>query len=524
MFSTGEDLPDDYGQWLPKKDPGSKRRAGVILHPTSLQGPYGIGDFGEEALRFVDWLHLSGCSVWQVLPLVPPGRKSNEDGSPYAGQDANCGNTLLISLEDLVKDGLLSKDELPEPMDQQYVQFESVAEIKDPLITKAAERLMASKGELKNQLYDFRHNPLVSGWLEDAALFAAIDNDINAFSWNEWPEPLKNRHLGALENIYHKYKDFIEIFIAQQFLFQKQWDKVRDYANKKGIKIMGDMPIYVGYHSADVWANKKDFLLDRNNCPILVSGVPPDAFSETGQLWGSPLYDWRAMEEDGFSWWIKRIKRACNLYDEFRIDHFRGFSGYWSVPYEAKTAMYGTWKAGPRETLFDAIFKAVGKINIIAEDLGIITEDVVQLRKAIGAPGMAVLQFAFGSDAENTYLPHNNECDQVVYTGTHDNDTSLGWWENMSNPNEKDHVKRYLNVTNEDNIPWALIRSALSSVAYISMVPMQDILCLGSGSRMNTPATQKGNWRWRIPSTISFDDLKPEAEKLKDLVLMYNRL
>ncbi|XP_077224960.1 disproportionating enzyme isoform X2 [Tasmannia lanceolata] len=469
---VGEDLPDNYGERFPKKDPKDRRRAGVLLHPTSLLCPYGIGDLGFETFRFLDWLHDAGCSVWQVLPLVPPGRKSNEDGSPYSGQDANCGNTLLISLEELVKDGLLTKEDLPEPVDAENVKFAAVAQIKDPLIAKAAETLIQSQGELKDQLEDFRRDPEISGWLEDAALFAAIDSALNTFTWHEWPEPLKNRHLMALEDVYQTQKDFIDIFIAQQFLFQRQWEKVRSYAQMKGIKVMGDMPIYVGYHSADVWANKRIFLLDKSGFPVLVSGVPPDAFSETGQLWDSPLYNWKTMEGDGFAWWIQRIKRALNLYNEFRIDHFRGLAGFWAVPSESKIAMFGRWKVGPRKAFFDAIIKSVGKINIIAEDLGVITEDVVQLRKDIGAPGMAVLQFAFGSGPDNPHLPHNHEHDQVVYTGTHDNDTILGWWESLKTE-EKSNL---------------------------------------------------GNWSWRIPSSMGFDKLESKAKKLKDMLSMYNRL
>ncbi|RCV14085.1 hypothetical protein SETIT_2G398700v2 [Setaria italica] len=459
----------------------------------------------------------------EVLPLVPPGRSAGEDGSPYSGQDANCGNTLLISLEELVKDGLLMEDELPSPVDVEYVEFDTVANLKEPLIAKAAERLLLGQGELRTQYDCFKKDPNISAWLEDAALFAAIDRSIGAFSWYEWPEPVKNRHLGALEDIYLKQKDFIETFMAQQFLFQRQWQRIRKYAQKLGISIMGDMPIYVGYHSADVWANRKSFLLDKNGFPTFVSGVPPDAFSETGQLWNSPLYDWRAMEADGFSWWIKRIKRALDLYDEFRIDHFRGLAGFWAVPSDAKVALVGSWRAGPRNAFFDAIFKAVGSINIIAEDLGVITEDVVQLRKTIGAPGMAVLQFAFGSGSDNPHLPHNHEMDQVVYTGTHDNDTVLGWWKTLPEE-ERQIVIKYLPEAENTDISWTLITAALSSVARTSMVTMQDILGLDSSGRMNTPATQKGNWRWRIPSSVGFDSLSPEAAKLKELLALYNRL
>ncbi|CAB4313954.1 unnamed protein product [Prunus armeniaca] len=385
VVGVGDELPLDYGDVFPQPDPSERRRAGVVLHPTSFRGPHGIGDFGEEAFRFIDWLHEAGCSLWQVLPLVPPGRKANEEGSPYSGQDANCGNTLLISLEELVNDGLLTKEELPKPVDSDRVNYSAVADLKDPLIAKAAERLIRSEGELKVSLkisvmtriyqnllskWSLVKIPSTKNaapecfcWLEDAAYFAAIDSSLNAFSWYEWPEPLKNRHLAALEDIYQSKQHFINIFIAEQFLFQRQWQKVRKYAQMKGISIMGDMPIYVGYHSADVWANKKHFLLNRNGFPLEVSGVPPDAFSETGQLWDSPLYDWKAMEKEGFSWWIRRMRRAQNIYDEFRIDHFRGLAGFWAVPSEAKVAMVGRWKAGPGKSFFDAIFRAAGKIK-----------------------------------------------------------------------------------------------------------------------------------------------------------------
>ncbi|KAG2711752.1 hypothetical protein I3760_04G091000 [Carya illinoinensis] len=433
---------------------------------------------------------------------------------------APSGRFFLLFLQE----GRLMKRGRPTPAsDADSVNFSTVADLKDPLIAKAAERLVLSEGELKSQLEAFRRDPNISSWLEDAAYFAAIDNSINAFSWYEWPEPIKNRHLAALENIYQSKKDFIDNFIAQQFLFQRQWQKVRSYAQMKGISIMGDMPIYVGYHSADVWANKKHFLLNRNGFPHLVSGVPPDAFSATGQLWGSPLYDWKAMERDGFSWWIRRIRRAQDLYDEFRIDHFRGFAGFWAVPSEAKVAMVGRWKVGPGKSLFDAISRGVGKINIIAEDLGVITKDVVQLRKSIGAPGMAVLQFGFGSDADNPHLPHNHERNQVVYTGTHDNDTIQGWWDVLKQE-EKSNVLNYLPITEEDHISWALIQSVLSSVAKTAIIPMQDVLGLGNSARMNIPATQFGNWSWRLPSSTSFDNLEPEAMKLRNMLSMYGRL
>ncbi|KAK3001821.1 hypothetical protein RJ639_021805 [Escallonia herrerae] len=380
--AVGEDLPVDYADWFPTTDANCRRRAGVLLHPTSFPGPYGIGDL------------------------------------------------------ELVKDGLLMKEELPRPLHADRVNYSTVADMKDPLLRKAAERLILSEGELKGQLEDFRKDPDIASWLEDAAYFAAIDNSFNVLSWYEWPEPLKNRHLAALEEIYQNEKDF----------------------NSKGF-------------------------------PLLVSGVPPDAFSETGQLWDSSKFNF-----------VLPFPHA--LYD---------------------IIVYKAYLVGPGESLFDAIFSAVGNINIIAEDLGVITEDVVQLRKSIGAPGMAVLQFGFGSDARNPHLPHNHERNQVVYTGTHDNDTIRGWWQVLQQE-EKSNVLRYLSISKEDDISWALIGAALASVARTSIIPMQDILGLGSSARMNIPATQFGNWGWRIPNSMGFDSLNTEAKKLRNLLTMFGRL
>ncbi|MCO5572791.1 hypothetical protein L7F22_026550 [Adiantum nelumboides] len=521
--SIGDDLPSTYTDDDPFKK-AAPRRAGVLLHPTSLPGPFGIGDLGKQAFIFVDWLHSAGCSLWQVLPLVPPGRKSGEDGSPYAGQDANCGNTLLISLEALVEDGLLNDTDLPKKIPISKVDFDAVAALKDPLLVKAAKNLVNDKGPLKAEMEAFRRQPVISAWLEDAALFAAIDAAVNEEFWWFWPAPLRDRNSKALENARKEHKDFIDAFVAQQFLFQRQWQALHKYANSKGIRIMGDMPIYVGGHSADVWANKNQFELDKaTGKPLFVSGVPPDAFSATGQLWGSPLYDWKAMAKDGYSWWIKRMKRAFDLYDEFRIDHFRGLAGYWAIPADSKTAMVGSWKMGPREDFFTAVKKAVGKVDIIAEDLGIITGDVLKLRKAINAPGMAVLQFAFGGDSNNPYLLHNHEKDQVVYPGTHDNDTIVGWWQRIS-VEEKKTVRDYLIVEDENDIAWVFIRGAVSSVAKTAIIAMQDILGLDNSARMNTPAVQTGNWGWRIDEAGSIEKLEKEAARLRGLLAQYGRL
>ncbi|KAH7431400.1 hypothetical protein KP509_08G046700 [Ceratopteris richardii] len=521
--SIGDDLPSSYVDDDPFKN-APPRRAGVLLHPTSLPGPFGIGDLGKQAFTFIDWLCSAGCTVWQVLPLVPPGRKSGEDGSPYSGQDANCGNTLLISLEALVHDGLLEDFDLPKPIPVAKVDFEAVAALKDPLLAKAAKKLIDDKGPLKSEMENFRKQPVISAWLEDAALFAAIDAAIDEEFWWDWPKPLRDRNPKALGDVRKEQKTFIEIFIAKQFLFQRQWQALHRYANSKGIRIIGDMPIYVGGHSADVWANRSQFELDdATGQPHLVSGVPPDAFSATGQRWGSPLYNWKKMDKDGYSWWIKRMKRAFDLYDEFRIDHFRGLAGYWAIPAESPTAMVGSWKMGPREKFFAAIKAAVGKVDIIAEDLGIITGDVVKLRKAINAPGMAVLQFAFGGGPGNPYLLHNHEADQVVYPGTHDNDTVLGWWKRISSE-EKQTVLQYLHVEDEDDISWVLIDAALSSVCRTAIIPMQDIMCLDNSARMNTPAVQYGNWGWRIGEAGSIEKLENEARRLKSLITQYDRL
>eukprot|EP00245_Coleochaete_scutata_P007585 TRINITY_DN23053_c0_g1_i1.p1 TRINITY_DN23053_c0_g1~~TRINITY_DN23053_c0_g1_i1.p1 ORF type:complete len:615 (+),score=133.21 TRINITY_DN23053_c0_g1_i1:30-1847(+) len=520
-IKVGEDLPPDYDKQYP---PQPVRRAGILLHPTSLPGPYGIGDLGEDARQFLDWVKGTGCTIWQVLPLVPPGRKSGEDGSPYAGSNANCGNTLLISLEELVKDGLLEESDLPSPVPVENVDYEAVAARKDPLILKAAQKLLLDGGPLKKEMEAFRKDPKISVWLEDAALFAAIDGSLDFEFWWQWPEALRDRDGSALKKAKQQHKQYIDEFVAQQFIFQRQWQAIHKYANSLGIKVIGDMPIYVGGHSADVWANRKFFMVDpKTGVPTAVSGVPPDAFSATGQLWGSPLYNWQAMSKDKYSWWAMRMRRAFELYDEFRIDHFRGLAGYWAIGAEEETAMNGTWKMGPGEEFFVAIKKAVGKVDIIAEDLGVITADVVALRQAIQAPGMSVLLFAWGGGSKNPHLPHNHEANQVVYPGTHDNDTVMGWWEKASE-NDKKLVRKYLQLTETSDVSFAFIRAAVASVAQTAIFSMQDILGLDNSARMNTPAVQAGNWAWRVGPSGFFDNQKETQERLKELLKDHNRL
>lgn len=519
-FKVGDDLPEDYADDDPNLTK-EERRCGILLHPSSLPGPNGIGELGEEAFVFLDWLQSTGCTVWQVLPLVPPGRKSGEDGSPYAGADANCGNTLLISLQELVKDGLLCESDLPAPVSLDRVDFTTVAMVKDPLIAKAAKKLVNSS--LRKELDEFRKDPRISSWLEEAALFAAIDSTIDVQSWWEWPEDLRDRNPAALEAARTEHQSFITQFVAEQFLFQRQWQAVHKHANSRGIRVVGDMPIYVGGHSADVWANRRMFELDpKTGAPAMLSGVPPDAFSKTGQLWGSPLYNWKEMAKDRYSWWANRMRRAFELYDEFRIDHFRGLAGYWAVEASSNTAMSGKWLVGPGEDFFAAIRDAVGKVDIIAEDLGVLTTDVLALRKKIKAPGMAVIQFAFAGGVINPHLPHNHEVDQVVYTGTHDNDTVVGWWTKATKA-EKDLVRRYLRFKGDKDVHWEIIRSAISSVAQTAIIPMQDVLGLGDEARMNTPATSAGNWGWRIGEPGIFSELETEKEELRDCLKLFNR-
>lgn len=521
-LQAGDEFPSNYADSDPSRDK-PERRCGVLLHPSSLPGSYGIGDLGDEAFRFLDWLQSTGCTVWQVLPLVPPGRKGGEDGSPYAGVDANCGNTLLISLESLIKDGLLQESDLPSPIPLGKVDFDAVANVKDPLISKAAKNLVASTGELRDDLDRFRNDLRIASWLEEAALFAAIDNAVDAKFWWEWPADLRDRNAAAIESARKEHQRFITEFIAEQFLFQRQWQALHKHATALGIRIVGDMPIYVGGHSCDVWANRRMFELNPNTgAPAMVSGVPPDAFSETGQLWGSPLYNWREMASDGYSWWTTRMRRAFELYDEFRIDHFRGLAGYWAVDAASETAMAGKWLVGPGESFFTAIRNAVGKVDIIAEDLGVITADVVSLRKNINAPGMAVLQFAFGGDALNPHLPHNHEVDQVVYSGTHDNDTVVGWWRKASKA-EREHVRQYMRFKNDIDVHWEFIRCAVASVALTAIVPMQDVLGLGEEARMNTPATQSGNWGWRVGEVGVFSELETEKKLLQACLKVHNR-
>lgn len=516
----GDELSPAYGDVGAGKSKG--RRAGIVLHPTSLPSAYGAGDLGPSAFAFVDWLHKAGMRAWQVLPLVPPERMF---WSPYAGQNANTGNVLLISLEILERDGLLQASELPLPVpSSNQADFEAVAASKEPLLSKAAARLTAldPSSEIRREFDDFCLAN--ADWLDSAALFHCLSSSsgLQGLSWWEWPEEVRDRHPSAMRQAERDHESSVLEFKALQFLFNRQWLCLREYANQRGVSIIGDMPIYVGGHSADVWANRELFDLSGEGRSLSVSGVPPDAFSKTGQLWGNPLYDWKAMKKDGYSWWVRRLKRAFELYDETRIDHFRGFAGYWSVDAEEETAMVGKWLAGPGADLFNALEASLGRTKIMAEDLGVITPDVVELREAIGAPGMVVLQFGFDGNPQNPHLPHNHYENCFVYPGTHDNDTTNGWYENVGEE-EREFIERYLGYLDGGDVAWTFIKAAMSSVARTAIFTMQDVLSLDNSGRMNLPGTAEGNWAWRMDHGFATKEMDDVAENLRGLSSMYGR-
>lgn len=508
------------------------RRAGIILHPTSLPGPYGIGDMGPEAYAFVDWLSEAKLQIWQVLPLVPPGRPIpgvREDyWSPYSGRDAHCGNTLMISLDMLVEDGLLKQHELPHPYGiHSEVNFAEVALKSEPKIALAAKRLveLPAGHPLSVEFSEFRARPEVAGWLEEAALFDFIDSlpELIGKYWWDWPPELHTRDPKALETQRAAGAAHIDNFCATQFLFHRQWLQIKRYANSKGIAVVGDMPIYVGGHSADVWAHQSLFELTDEGLPAAVAGTPPDAFSADGQLWGNPLYDWPAHEREGYSWWSGRLHRALELHDEVRIDHFRAFAAYWKVDAGAETAKGGSWVVGPRLSFFEGVAESLGDAPIVAEDLGVITKDVVDLREAIGAPGMVVLQFAWGSDGRNPHLPHNHYENSFCYPGTHDNETSQGWYDAQDDAT-KLKLAAYGCLTENEGGGWGLIRMGMQSVSKACVFTMQDVLSLGNNARMNTPGVAEGNWAWRLGTPGCFARMGPEARKLAQLVKTYDRM
>ena len=505
---------DEYGiEGVVRRPP--VRHAGILLHPTSLPGPGGIGDLGDAAERFVDWLVAAGQTRWQILPLGPTGMGN----SPYSAFSAFAGNPDLVALDRLVAVGLLSPGDLRAAAEA--ADADASRRARAAALRRAAERFFAGQGQQLRPAFEaFRREQ--AGWLDDYCLFMAIREEQGRASWIDWPEPQRLREARALAEARQRLASEIDAVAFAQFVFDQQWAALRRYANERGVLIFGDIPIFVAYDSADVWANREQFQLDAAGRRVQVAGVPPDYFSATGQLWGNPLYDWERMRGDGFAWWIERFRAVYRLVDIARIDHFRGFAAYWSIPAGAATAIEGAWRSGPGIALFDAVRRALAPddaLPIVAEDLGLITPDVDALRLDAGFPGMSVLQFAFGSGADNLYLPHNITRDTVVYTGTHDNDTTAGWYR-AADERARDHVRRYLSVSGDD-IAWDLIRAASRSVAGTAVAPLQDVLSLGSEARMNVPGRADGNWGWQMAA----DALDPGlAARLRELTVLYGRL
>lgn len=492
-----------------------KRTSGVILHPSSFPGPDGIGDLGPEAYHWIDFLAEAGCGAWQVLPLGPTGYGD----SPYQCFSAFAGNPYLISPLMLIKDGLLTLADLEDrpsfPSDK--VDFGPVIEWKLQLLDRAYHKFQKSRRQ--SVLADFHQfQNLQSVWLDDYALFMTIKNSLGGVSWDNWPEEYCNRDQIIVQKFRDANIESINKQVFMQFIFYRQWKALKEYANRKMITIIGDIPIFVAFDSADAWSHPDLFFIDKHGKPTVVAGVPPDYFSPTGQLWGNPLYRWSTHQKTGYAWWISRIKATLQLFDIIRLDHFRGFAGYWEIPAESKTAETGRWVQGPGKSLFDAIKNSLGKLPIIAEDLGEITPDVIALREYFDLPGMKILQFAFNSDADEPFLPHNYVKDCVAYTGTHDNDTSRGWYESASEK-ERDFCRRYLARSGED-ISWDLIRAIWSSVAFLVLAPMQDLLSLGTEARMNYPSKASGNWQWRMPWDALNDSL---LQRLKEINQLYGR-
>jgi 4-alpha-glucanotransferase len=503
------------------------RASGILLHPTSLPGRFGVGDLGPSACRFADFLAASGQSLWQVLPLGPTGYGD----SPYACYSAFAGNTLLISPEILFAEGLLNLDELNEvpSVPVQAVDFGRAHEIKATVLAKAFARFQrATDAEFRAEFETFaEHN---SSWLDDYALFRALKTEHGGKAWHEWEGSLVRREAAALERARIELHEQIEAHKFAQFLFFKQWFELKAYCQQRSISLIGDVPIFVAEDSADVWTHPEQFKLDQNGIPTVVAGVPPDYFSATGQLWGNPLYNWEHMLKDGFKWWIERVRAILQIVDIARIDHFRGFAASWEIPGGDKTAERGRWVEVPGRELFNAIRKALGELPIIAEDLGVITPDVEKLRDDFSFPGMRILQFAFSSDQKNIDLPHNYHRNVVVYTGTHDNDTTVGWFNSVAGAGstrsaaqitaEKNFCLKYLH-TDGSEIHWDFIRAVLASVADTAMLPLQDLLGLGSEARMNLPNSKTGNWTWRFPDGALTE---AHSERLRDLTETYGRI
>jgi 4-alpha-glucanotransferase len=492
----------------------SKRSAGLILHPTSLPGPYGIGDLGPAALAWVDALARAKQQWWQILPLGPTAYGD----SPYQSFSAFGGNPYLVSPDALHEDGLIDAGDLQGvSFPAERVEFGPVIGFKIRVLARAWENFRRGRAaHLRSRFEEFIGKQ--QHWLQDYALFMALKDAHAGRGWQAWPRELRLREPAALTKAQNDLADSIGMCQFRQFLFFRQWHRLRQHARERGVRIIGDIPIFVAADSADVWANPHQFLLDAECRLRCVAGVPPDYFSATGQLWGNPLYDWPALERNGFAWWIARFQALLQLVDVVRLDHFRGFESYWEIPAGRPDATVGAWVKAPGRALLTTLERALGGLPIIAEDLGVITPEVSALRESFHLPGMRVLQFAFGDKPTNVYLPHNYEDNTVVYTGTHDNDTTRGWFAALGDMG-RDHVRRYLACDGGD-IAWDLIRAAWASVANLAMAPLQDVLNLGSEARMNTPGRAAGNWSWRYQE----NQLSARVwERLADLTELYGR-
>jgi 4-alpha-glucanotransferase len=496
-----------------------RRGSGILLHISSLPSSYGIGDLGPGAYGFVNFLSEADQIYWQILPL---NRTCTAYGnSPYGSFSAFAGNPLLISPELMVEDGILLKSDIEErpKFPEEKVNYSAVTKYKDKILGIAYER----NKERSTGNYEFeRFCSENSYWLDDYGLFVSIKRQLNGVDWSQWPEDLKDRKEGVIKEWEERLREMILMEKFFQYIFFKQWYSLKNYCKSKNLQIIGDVPIYVNYDSSDVWANPEVFKLDEEKRPVFVTGVPPDYFSSTGQLWGHPVYDWNFLKKTQYSWWIMRIEYNLRLFDIFRLDHFRGFVSYWKIPTNEKTAIKGRWEKSPAKDFFNTLFKHFPHLPIIAEDLGVITPDVREIMTLFGFPGMKVLIFAFGEDLPtNPYAPHNYIRNYVVYTGTHDNNTVKGWFKREASPEDKKRLFEYIgHKVSKKTVHWELVRLAMMSVANMVIIPMQDILGLGERARMNLPASSKGNWRWRLtPEQLSPSLIK----RLSEMTRIYGR-
>jgi 4-alpha-glucanotransferase len=492
-----------------------ERCSGLLLHITSLPSAGGIGDLGPAAYTFANFLAAAGQRMWQVLPLNPTGYGN----SPYGALSAFAGNPLLVSLEVLANWGWIAQDRLADlPQHTGPVDFEEVTRVKQPLLEEAARHFVMHHSAEEWARFE-RYCEQQRAWLNDYAVYVVLRQSFGYKLWTEWPTEYAHREPAAMAKLTAERGQELVVVQALQFAFDEQWRHLRDYCAARHIKLMGDIAIFVSFDSADVWTHPDIFDLREDLTAEHVSGVPPDYFSVTGQRWGNPLYRWDKLEAQGFDWWVARVRRACEVYDLVRLDHFRGFEAFWSIPGEDATAEHGKWVKAPGRALFKQLQKELGALPFVAEDLGVITAEVDALRREFSFPGMRILQFGFGNRGAHTYLPHRYEPNTCVYTGTHDNDTTLGWWQNGASPADREAAETYLRP-GTDGIIWAMIRAAMTSVADICLIPVQDVLELGSEARMNVPSAAQGNWSWRCPAELLTLDV---AEKLAALVIVTDR-